>query len=187
MHDEEALIRQAQACDPVALSTIYERYYTSVYNYIYYRVGQTPLAEDLTADVFVKMLEALPRYTPRGKPFIAWLYRIAHNRVVDHLRQQPRQSEVSMEDAGGELPPETIDPAAVAEDRLEQESLRQAINQLTEDQRQVILLRFIADLDNATIAAAMHKTEGSIKALQRRGLLSLRRLWKSSSGLSPKL
>ena len=91
MQEEHDLVRRAQEYDPGAFGEIYERYYNGVYKYIYYRVGDQSLAEDVTMEVFVKAMESIDGFTFRGIPFSAWLYRIASNLVVDHFRRQPNQ------------------------------------------------------------------------------------------------
>jgi RNA polymerase sigma-70 factor (ECF subfamily) len=169
--DESETIQRAKAYDPDALSTLYERYYQGIYRYVYYRVGNAGLAEDLTGDIFVKMLHGIQSYSLQGVPFSAWLYRIARNRVIDHMRRQPEKAELSLEEA-------RVETIASGETTLEQtvqrDELLQAVQVLTGDQRQVIILKFIEDLDNATIASIMGKTEGAVKSLQHRALDTLR-------------
>lgn len=173
--DEVELIQRAKAYDPDALSTIYERYYQGVYRYVYYRVGDTTLAEDLTGDIFVKMLHGIESYSIQGIPFSAWLYRIARNRIIDHLRRQPAKADVSLEEA-------RVETLVVGEPALDQalqrDELLKAIQVLTPDQRQVIILKFIEDMDNATIARILGKSEGAIKSLQHRALDTLRQFMK---------
>lgn len=169
--DETELIQRAKAYDPDALSTLYERYYQGIYRYVYYRVGSAALAEDLTADVFVKMLNGIPSYSMQGVPFSAWLYRIARNRLIDHMRRQPEKADLSLEEA-------RVDSIASGETALEQalqrDELLKAVQVLTAEQQQVIILKFIEDMDNATIAAVLGKTEGAVKSLQHRALDTLR-------------
>ncbi len=170
--DETDLIQRAKAYDPAALSDIYERYYQGLYRYVYYRVGDAALAEDLVGDVFLKMLHAIPSYSIQGIPFSAWLYRIARNRVIDHLRRQPEKAELSLEE--GRV--EAIEAADTGlEAALQRDELLKAMRVLTDEQRQVVILKFIEDMDNATVAAILGKTEGAIKSLQHRALDSMRR------------
>lgn len=170
---ERELIERAKLYDPDALREIYERFSPGIYRYIYYRVGDAELAEDLRADVFLRMLEGIERFDYRGWSISAWLYRIAHDRVVDHLRRQRRRQHVALDE-------QWIDssdgPDEVLLNRLDREDLRRAILQLTEEQQQVILLRFIEDLSLKEVAQIVGRTEGAIKALQHRGLQSLLRL-----------
>jgi RNA polymerase sigma-70 factor (ECF subfamily) len=169
--DETELIQRAKTYDDAALSTLYERYYQSIYRYVYYRVSDSALAEDLTGDIFMKMLHGIASYSIQGVPFSAWLYRIARNRVIDHMRRQPQKPELSLEEARVE----TIASSETTLDQaLQRDELLKAVQVLTEEQRQVILLKFIEDKDNATIAAILRKTEGAVKSLQHRALDTLR-------------
>lgn len=169
--NESEIIQRAKTCDPDALGAIYEKYYQGIYRYVYYRVGDSALAEDLTGDIFVKMLHGIGSYSIQGVPFSAWLYRIARNRVIDHLRRQPEKAELSLEEARVE----TIASGETTLERaLQRDELLKAVQVLTEDQRQVIVLKFIEDMDNATIASVLRKTEGAVKSLQHRALDTLR-------------
>jgi len=173
--DQETLLRQAQQADPVALGMLYDQYSQKIYNYIYHRVGRAELAEDLTGQVFMRMLEAINTGRAWRTSFSGWLYRIAHNLVIDHYRRRQRASYVNIDD----VPPLKArrgDPVRSTESRLDSENLRASLNKLTEDQAQVITLRFLEELSIAEVAAIMNKTEGAIKALQYRAVLSLRRV-----------
>lgn len=172
VQDERELIRRAQECDSQALAAIYEQYYQGIYNYIFYRVGDDSLAEDLTAEVFVKVLEAIDSFTFRGVPFSSWLYRIAGNRIVDYFRRQPKQPAVALDDT---LIFSDENPVDLLERGLTQHELRGALDRLTEDQKQVIILKFVDGLSNTEVAKVLRKSEGAIKSLQHRGLASLAR------------
>lgn len=172
MVDDKRLVEQAQQGDRRAVAALYAEYQARVYRYIAYRVGDTALAEDLTADVFVSMVRAIDNYEPRGRPFLAWLYAIAGNTCKMYYR---RQNLTEFEP----LPEEMIDrqtgPEDVAHLRLTHERLLAAMPRLTEDQRQVILLKFIEGLNNAEVATILEKSEGAIRVLQHRALVALRR------------
>lgn len=168
--DSELVIR-AKAGDESAFTQIYERYSAAIYRYIYYRVGETELAEDLQAEVFLRMLEGMHRYEDRGWPISAWLYRIAHDRTVDTIRRRKNQRHVPIEDWEGSCD----GPENVVSAQLEHEELREKLEDLTHDQRQVILMRFMADMSVQEVARRLGRTEGSVKALQHRGLQSLAR------------
>lgn len=171
-HDETDLIQRAKALDEAALATLYERYYQGIYRYVYYRVSDSALAEDLCGDIFLKMLHGITSYSIQGIPFSAWLYRIARNRVIDHLRRQPAKADLPLDEARVESI-EAEDNAL--EGALSRDELVKALRVLTEEQKQVILLKFVEDMDNLTIAAVLGKTEGAVKSLQHRALDSLRR------------
>lgn len=172
--NESHLIEKAKAYDEEALSELYRRYANAIFRYVYYRVGDQAIAEDVVGDVFVRALEGLPSYQDTGRPFEAWLYRIAHARVVDHYRRQGRRRFTTLDErlsAGEETDPHRLTAA--------QDDARRAwtaVNHLTEDQQQVISLRFIAGCSTAEVAGLLGKTEGAVKALQHRALASLRRL-----------
>ena len=175
MVDERALVERAQQYDPAAFGVIYERYYQEIYNYVYYRVGDGLLAEDLTAEVFLKALEAIGAFQFRGVPFSAWLYRIAGNLVIDHFRRQPRQSEALLEE--NQVAADGDDhPADYWEKGFTHQALQEALKGLTEEQQQVVILKFVEGMSNGEVAQIMGKSEGSIKSLQHRALASLGRL-----------
>jgi RNA polymerase sigma-70 factor (ECF subfamily) len=173
VQEEHDLIRRAQELDPEAFGAVYERYYSGVYKYIYYRVGDQTLAEDLTMEVFVKAIEAIDTYAFRGVPFSAWLYRIGSNLVIDHFRRLPSQPSLSLEEklvAAGEHSGERL------ESEFTHEELRRALAELTDDQQQVIILKFVDGLSNHEVAHILGKTEGAVKSLQHRALASLGRV-----------
>jgi RNA polymerase sigma-70 factor, ECF subfamily len=172
---EEVLLDRARDFDAAALSEIYDQYESKIYSYIYHRTGDSDLAEDLTAQVFLRVLEAIQQGKAWRSSFSGWLYRIAHNLVIDHYRRRSRNTQVSLDDAPV-LYANEGDPVKSAERELSAERLRKAINLLTEEQAQVISLRFLESLSIAEAAAMMDKTEGAIKALQYRAVMSLRRL-----------
>lgn len=166
---EQKLIRNAQEGNRDAFAEIYRAYVDKIYRYVLYRVDSDVIAEDLTADIFLKVLEGLPTYEDRSVPLLVWLYRIAHARVVDHYRRQRR-------------PVENIDDLEVADTlnldgRLQQDytiaQIRLALATLTDAQRQVIILRFIEGLNLESSARAMNKTVDAIKAMQYRALQAL--------------
>lgn len=169
--EEQRLIQQAQQGVGDAFSVLYREHVQQIYRYIYYRTHDEHLAEDLTADVFTKVIEGLPKYVDQGKPFIAWLYRIAHARVVDHYRRQNRRPmATNVEDANLSVTPD-MDSAIVKQHASE--ALLSAIQTLTVDQQQVIILRFIEGLPIEAVADQLGKKGNAIKALQFRAVRSL--------------
>ncbi|MGC8782149.1 MAG: sigma-70 family RNA polymerase sigma factor [Anaerolineae bacterium] len=170
-----ALLERAGRGDPQALGEVYDRFVERIYSYIYHRVGQAELAEDLTGQVFIRMLEAIRSGQGWRTSFSGWLYRIAHNLVIDFYRRRSRASFVDIDEA----PPISSteeEPARKVQATLDREDLRAALTQLTEEQAQVITLRFLEDLSIAEVATIMGKNEGAIKALQYRAILALRRI-----------
>jgi RNA polymerase sigma-70 factor, ECF subfamily len=170
--EEAKLRRRAAALEPDALAEIYDLYAGKIYSYIYHRVGDAGVAEDLAGDVFVRMLEAVQTDRAWSTSLQGWLYRIAHNLVVDHFRRQRKRD-------GPELDERWMaaeDPTTSFEGLFSSLQLRTAMRFLTEEQRQVIVLKFAEGLSNVEIAEIMDKTEGAIKALQHRALEAMRRV-----------
>jgi RNA polymerase sigma-70 factor, ECF subfamily len=172
--EQQALLQRASQCDPSALTELYDQYVDRIYSYIYHRVGQVELAEDLTGQVFMRMLEAVHAGKPWQTSFSGWLYRIAHNLVIDHYRRRGRATFVDIDEVNAPSPHGEPQPSVEA--MLDSEQLRLALRKVTEEQAQVISLRFLEDLSIAETAELMGKTEGAIKALQYRAVSALRRV-----------
>jgi RNA polymerase sigma-70 factor (ECF subfamily) len=168
-----ALVGRAQAGDRDAFGALYERLAPKIYSYLYFQLqGRAEVAEDLAEEVFLKVLEKLDRYEDRGLPFSAWVFRIAHNHLIDHVRARPKQASVPIEECQALAETE----AERALDRaLIRGELSGALEQLTEDQRRVVALRFLQGTNIPQTARAMGKTEDAVKKLQGRGLRTLRR------------
>jgi len=164
-------VTRAQQGAVEAMSVLYLNHYQRIYRYLYYRAGDLNTAEDLTSEVFLKMIQALPHYRNQDVPFQAWLFQIARNLAIDHHRKQAAQPIVEIQEdlQDGRQP---IDDTL--EVKMTQESLSQALEALTADQRDVILLRFIEGMSLAQVGKVLHKSEDSIKGLQHRALISLR-------------
>ncbi|MCS6869885.1 MAG: sigma-70 family RNA polymerase sigma factor [Anaerolineae bacterium] len=168
---EQALIKAAQRGDQNAFATLYRAYVDKIYRYILFRVESAQTAEDLTAEVFLRMVESLPSYEDRSTPLLVWLYRVAHARVVDHYRRYKRTAEQTPLDSVEIRADPELDSALLTEYRTDQ--LRAALNRLTDAQRQVITLRFIEGYNLETTAQLMEKTVDAVKALQYRALQAL--------------
>jgi RNA polymerase sigma-70 factor, ECF subfamily len=168
----ERLVEAAQQGDPEAFGALFDHYYGSIYRYVAARVGRPSDAEDLAQLVFVKALEALPRYEQRGIPFGGWLFRLARNVVIDHIRTRREHAtlDVVVEQADrGDGPDE------LAQMRQEMDSVARALKRLTPEQREAIELRFFAGLSAKEAAEAMGRQEGTIRGLQFRAIAALRR------------
>jgi RNA polymerase sigma-70 factor (ECF subfamily) len=179
--EDAALAVRASKGDPSAFGTLYDRHLSAVYRYVYYRVRDDAEAEDLTSEVFMKALRAIPRYEPR-QAFLAWLYRIARNAVIDHVRRGGRQ--VSFEDAL--LHPEVhnaVDPDIEILAVSDKAALRNALGQLTPLQQEVIVLRFLEGFSTDEIAKLIGKREGTVRGIQFRALGALRQLIPSREAL----
>lgn len=161
--------------DERALTELYERYEARIYSYIYRRTGNEQLAEDLVSKVFLKMMEAIRTDKAWHSSFSGWLYRIAHNAVIDHYRERDRRQDTALEDTHTSQATEH-NPVIMAENSLDAERLRVAISRLTEEQAEVVTLRFLEEYTISEVAEMLGKTEGAIKALQYRAVATLRQL-----------
>ncbi|MCX7912352.1 MAG: RNA polymerase sigma factor [Dehalococcoidales bacterium] len=180
MQDERDLLRRAQDRDPAALTQIYEENFDRIYRYILLKIGDRVEAEDMTQQVFLNVLRSISSYRWRGMPFTSWLYRIAHNLVVDYLRKKSRQPTVAIDET---VPAPASDPQQIAEQKLGIEELARATGRLTAAQQEVISLRFAGGLSIAEVAKVMGKSENAVKALQHSAILALRRTL--SGGMLP--
>lgn len=178
-HEVWTLVERAQAGDTEAFGLIYDRYVDTVFRFIYFRVGNRPLAEDLTSDTFLRALKRISSFTWQGRDLGAWLVTIARNLVADHFKSGRYRLEVTTgdvldadrEDRGPEGSPET----AVV-DHITNVALLSAVKQLNPEQQECIVLRFLQGFSVAETAQAMGKNEGAIKALQYRAVRALARL-----------
>jgi RNA polymerase sigma-70 factor (ECF subfamily) len=179
--DEQQLVERARKGDLAAFSAIFRRHHPSVYAYLFYRVGSVPLAEDLAGEVFVRLVKHIQTFsTEPGRPILAWLYTIAGHLVIDHYRQNGRgASEPLDETLADALLPDLTDQATAS---LAVADLAKAMRRLTEEQQQVILLKFMEGKSNAEVAALLGKNEGAIKSLQHRALQALRRILEREYG-----
>lgn len=171
---ETKLVHQAQAGDENAFARLYDAYQARIYRYVYFRVADDQVAEDIASQVFLKAWENLDRYRIWGSPFIAWLYRIAHNAVIDHYRT--RKLTIGLEEIETTYASSAKDLDEKLDMQFESHNLRLALQQLTEEQQQVLILKFISGLSAPEIARQMGKRQGAIRALQMRALQSLAKI-----------
>ncbi len=171
---EHALLARAKQYDQAALAELYDCYAPSVYAYVYRRVGDPHLAEDLVSDVFVRVVQAIRSRRPWHTSFRAWLYRIAHNLVVDHYRRPKPVLSVSLDEEWLPLAEESQSDATG--DTLDHQRLQAALHCLTPDQQQVLVLRFGEGLTIRETAQVLRKTTGAVKAAQHRAIVALRRI-----------
>ena len=174
-NDDLPLVLRAIQRDEDAFGELYDRHVVRVYRHLYYMVGRQPEAEDLTAQTFLKAWEAIERYQVRGAPFVSWLLRIAHNLGVSYLRSKRESSELH---DGIVDTKERRNPEWSYQQTAEEEMVREAIMRLREEQRQVIILRFIEDLDYREVAEIIGKSVAAIRVIQHRALNSLRKQMK---------
>jgi RNA polymerase sigma-70 factor, ECF subfamily len=176
----EDLVRRVRTKDPRAFDELYERYSPRVFGYLFQRLnGNAEEAEDLTADVFTRVYQKIDAFQPHGAPLSAWVFRIAHNRLIDAVRRRPRQVQVALEDA-----PEIISGPVFGgvNQEVALDEIKAGLARLTPEQRQVIELRFLEGRSLAETAAIAGRNEDAVKKLQARGLASLRRGMECLSG-----
>lgn len=174
--NEAELVARAIKRDVIAFGLLYEAYLDRIYRYVYYRLGSSTEAEDLTEQVFLKAWEAIDRYEARGTPFTAWLYRMAHNLVIDHYRG--RRATTPIEDVD-ESSLDVEDITGAVESALEAEEVREAIRCLSPDHQQLIVLRFIEGLSHGEVAKIIGKSEGAARVIQFRALQALGKVLES--------
>ncbi len=170
--DDAQLVEWAKD-DSLAFGELYERYVKKIYNYVYYRTGNHYDAEDLTSRVFFRALGHIGNYTDRGVPFSAWLYRIAHNLIANWHRDRGRQRVLPLDDyltSDGHID----SPESATESLEERERLLLSIHELPAERQELLILKFVERMSNAEIGKIMDRTEGAIKSLYHRTLLSLR-------------
>ena len=172
MPDEESLVRRAQQRDQQAFAQLYEEHFDKIYRYVTLKIGNETEAEDMTQHVFLNALKSISSFKWRGISFSAWLFRIAHNLVVDYLRKKAKQVTVPLYESSVIA---NDDPQLIAEQRLDIEQLVSATKHLTEAQREVISLRFAGGLSIAQAAKVMDRSQGAVKALQHSAIVALRK------------
>jgi RNA polymerase sigma-70 factor (ECF subfamily) len=167
------LVGRAQQGDRSALEELYLIHFDRIYSYLHVSVGNRHDAEDLTTQTFLKMLEAIGKFRWQSAPFSAWLFRIAHNLAMDHFRANKRwQPE---EDVPEPEPDESTSAEAEAFEAIGRKSMLELIEDLSREQQQVLTLKFVFNFANAEAATILGKTEGAIKSLQHRALVSLQK------------
>ena len=171
--EERRLVQRAIDRDQAAFAELYDRHVVRVYRHIYYLVGDASVAEDLTAQTFLKAWEAIDRYKERGAPIVAWLLRISHNLTVSYLRSKRDHSEL---DEAYVDQKRSGNPEEVLEQTTDEKSVRDAVLRLRDEQRQVIMLRFVEELDYREVAAMIGKSVPAVRVIQHRALGNLRKL-----------
>lgn len=173
--EEARLVDQAKAGDPQAFARLYDASVERVSRYIYFRVSDQSDLEDLVSQVFLKAWEKLDSYKPGSSPFIAWLYTIARNLVIDHYRT--KRENLPLDDAI-HLPSDLQMPDEQAQTQFDLEAMRDGLQSLSADQQQALVLKYIIGLPNDSIAKIMNKQEGTVRGLQMRGLQTLAKYMK---------
>jgi RNA polymerase sigma-70 factor (ECF subfamily) len=172
------LVERAQQGDRQALEELYLIHFDRIYSYLHMSVGNRHDAEDLTTQTFLKMLESIGRFRWQSAPFSAWLFRIAHNLAMDHFRARRRwQPEEEVPEPPGD---EEQSAELAAMQSLGRQSMLELIENLSHEQQQVLTLKFVFNFPNADVATILNKTEGAIKSLQHRALVSLQKQLEQS-------
>ena len=172
----EDLVRRAQQGHSEAFAGLYEAYYDKIYRYVMFKTGDTLEAEDLTEEVFLRMLESIGSFKWQGYPFTSWLFRIAHNLVIDYYRKAGRQKKTSLDDAMRVVGTDNVDVDRKLDVELSIKEVKEAMGGLTRLQQEVLSLRFAGGLSVAETAEAMGKKENAVKALQHAAIKKLRTL-----------
>ena len=170
----EQAVGKAQKGDAASFAVLYEHYYDKIFRYVSFKSGNPLEAEDITAEVFVKMIESIHTFRWKGYQFSSWLFRIAHNLVMDHFRKRGRRPVVALDDVPAIATGYTPDLDHQVDVNMSMESVRVAMKDLTDLQREIISLRFAGGLSVAETARAVGKKDNAVKALQHAGLKKLR-------------
>lgn len=186
LHEEFLLVERAKQ-DPEAFGQLFDRYYGQIFGFLFRRIGERREAEDLTSETFFQALKNLHRFTPRGKPFRAWLFAIASARLGDYARARRRLIPVTLEEAPELVAPKSLEahaPLLALEAAHEQQQtlqkMRQLLPQLSPIQQQVLHLRFFGGCTIPQIAEALEMKEGTIKSHLHRAIAHLRDLWEQT-------
>lgn len=170
---DNELVKRAQQGEPAAVGALYDRHHTPIFRFIWSRVGIQQLAEDLTGEVFTKMVTSLPDYTIGATPFRAWLYRIARNLVTDEFRKQKGNTAVPLQDVENMIGLDTA-PDMIAEQNLTLSKVQEALASIDPTQKEVVELRFLAGLSLQEVAETLDYSIAAVKSHQHRGLKALR-------------
>ena len=168
------LVRKAQEGDQSSFALLYERFFDQIFRYVSFKTGSPTEAEDITGDVFVRMIESIHRFKWQGHPFSSWLFRIAHNLIVDYFRKKGKKALVPLEGSADNLRSAHVDVDRRIDLEIAMDEIRRAMEGLTDLQRDVISMRFAGGLSVAETARAIGKKDNAIKALQHAGLKKLR-------------
>jgi len=171
--EERRIVLKAVERDQEAFAQLYDRHVVRVYRHIYYMVSDSTTAEDLTAQTFLKAWEAIDRYKERGAPIVAWLLRISHNLTVSYLRSKRDHSELDETFLDSKM---TRNPEEALEQASDEKSMREAVLKLRDEQRQVIMLRFVEEMDYREVADIIGKSVPAVRVIQHRALGNLRKI-----------
>ena len=182
MQEELDLVQRARQGEQEAFAQLYENHFDKIFRYVVLKIRNQAEAEDMTQQVFIKAYESIGSYQSQGVPFTAWLFRIAHNQMVDYVRKQSKRQTVPLDESLQIM--DDCDVEHEVETKIEMEKVVLATAKLTKAQREVISLRFAGGLSITEAAKTMRKSEGAIKALQHSAILALRKtlVWGVNGG-----
>lgn len=180
-NDPETLMRLAKSGDAEAFGRLYELYFAPVFRYIYFRVRNKEEANDLTQKVFLKVFCSLPNFRDQNKSPLAYFFVVARNAAIDYWKAKKEISVDDSENAFGQIPDKANNPIELVEKQETSQALYRAVNQLTDDQQEVIVLKFINEMPNKEIAALLGKTEEAVRQLQCRAIKALRQILKNQN------
>jgi RNA polymerase sigma-70 factor (ECF subfamily) len=172
----EALVVSAQGGDTAAFEALYDHFYDRIYRYVSFKAGDASAAEDITEEVFLRMLRSIGTYKHRGHPFSSWLFRVAHNLVADHFRKRGRDKSVPLDKVVAVVGESSVDLDDYVQTKLAMREVNRAMEDLTDLQRQIISLRFAGGLSVNETAKAVGRNENAVKALQHAGIKKLRKI-----------
>ena len=172
--EDHLLLKEAQQGDAEAFGALYERHAAAIFRYLYVHLSSRPDAEDLTSEVFLRAWQSLPRYHQRGVPFRAYLFRIAHNALVDHYRHSQQAQRLVQEEDPASLA-DWSDPDEALAGKTDRMELSGLLAGLREDYRTVLALRFLSQLSPVETAMVMQRAPGAVRILQHRALEALRK------------
>ena len=171
---DHELIKQAQRGDTHAFGDLYEIHAPVIYRYLFAHLDNSMDAEDLTGEVFLKAWQSLPKYNEHGVPFRAFLFRVAHNILVDHYRQNERFEPKSQDDMDEYMQEDCEEPVDLISNQMDHQHILNVLSKLSMDYQSVLTLRFIGELSPEETAQVMNRSVGAIRVLQHRALGALR-------------
>lgn len=185
---EEKLVKKAQKGETEAFGQLYDNHIEPIYRFVYLKVGQKADAEDIAQQVFINAWQNINHYEPRGFPFSSWLYKIAHNTVIDYYRTRKNYSDIDIET----IAETSLDaPISRMADQIDQQldliEIKRAIKMLPAEYQTVVIMKFVEDLPNKEIAKILGKTEGALRVVQHRALKQLKKQLSNGQGNSSKI
>ena len=171
---DSELALEAQRGEAEAIASLYDRHHMRIYRYVRARIFDTQTAHDVTGEIFLRMLANIHTYQPMNVPFTAWLYRIAHNHVVNHIQKEQQSQRLPAYHSSVNGTQSGVNPSLVVEKQMEAEGVLAVLEQLDETQREVLILRFILGMSLREVADSIDKTVAAVKSIQHRGLKAMK-------------